>query len=182
VDCAGTLLLVRRSRAIAGLAPGLAGAAAGLAYQTKQTGLAIFVFLILERLWSWLHDRSGPGRLDLFRDLSFVGLGFAIVLGIVVAYFAAHGAAQAYVECTWSNNWQYVGNRHQGLAALTKALSKGSYAAGWDLGLWIWGAAGLIALAWTRPPSPARGLWMLFVLTAGAALAAGQPYAHYYEP
>jgi len=32
--------------------------------------LAIFVFLILERLWSWLHDRSGPGRLDLFRDLS----------------------------------------------------------------------------------------------------------------
>jgi 4-amino-4-deoxy-L-arabinose transferase-like glycosyltransferase len=161
----------------------LAGVAAGLAYQTKQTGIAVAAFLILDSLWSFVRGRSMSGWVTTLKDITLAMLGFAAVLGLVLAYFAMHGALYAYVACTWTNNWQYVARRHHGFAGLFQVISQvATSIATWDAGLWVWGSAGLIALALERPARQMHGLWILLVLLAGTALGSGQPYRHYYEP
>jgi hypothetical protein len=172
----------------------LAGAAAGLAYQTKQTGMAVLAFFLVERsvaLWwslktgvdsSEAKGQGGAWR-GTVRDLVLAGLGFAGVLAAVVVYFAAHGALGAYVECTWTNNWQYVGQRFEDpFGVLLLGGDVITTVARWDVGLWLWGSVGLAGLARTRPAAQGGSLWMLLLLLAAAGLGTGKPYAHYYEP
>jgi 4-amino-4-deoxy-L-arabinose transferase-like glycosyltransferase len=161
----------------------LAGVAAGLAYQTKQTGLAVLVFFILERCWArWRHPGADRWRFAT-RDVAFTGLGFAGVLGVVVAFFAAQGALGPYVECTWTNNWQYVGQRFEdpySVAVLAGAVL--TTVSRWDVHLWLWGTAGLIVLARQLPAAAGGTLWLLLLLLVVAALGTGAPFVHYYEP
>jgi hypothetical protein len=161
----------------------LAGAVAGLAYQTKQTGIAVLAFFILERIWS----KVGEGPADLWaaalKDIALAALGFAGVFGAVLAFFAWHGAARRYIECTWTNNWEYAGQRHEGLISVLALLGNAiTDVARWDVGLWVWGAAGLVALPIVRRRGLGSGLWLLLVLTGATAVAAGHTYVQYYEP
>lgn len=177
---AAALLLWQRALKTRGLLPLLlAGAAAGAAYQTKQTGIAVIIFFVAQRLWDRRREPSSLSPSPLLTPL----LGFLLVQCLVMAYFAAHGGLRNYIECTWSRNWQYVGWRHQGwtqTAAL--AVSALTVAARWDAGFWVWGAAGLAAAARSKQSGLASGLWILLCLLAAAALTAGIPYAHYYVP
>lgn len=166
-----------------GLLALLAGVGAGLAYQTKQTGIALLIFLIVDAIWSPADDRPGFRWTSSFKNVGLTVIGFLAVGALVLGYFAAHGAAQQYLECAWTNNWQYVGERQRDMAAVARRLGKVlTSVADWDAGLWVWGALGLLGLAWQRPAHPARGLWILLLLTLLAALAAGQNYVHYFKP
>jgi hypothetical protein len=161
----------------------LAGAAAGLAYQTKQTGMAVLAFFFLERLWYKVREAPSDTWAAACKDTALAALGFGGVFGAVLAYFALHGAARQYVECTWTNNWEYVGQRHEGLAGVFRLAGKAvTTVARWDAGLWLWGAAGLASLPFVRRSSPGSGLWLLLVLTGAAAVGAGHTYVQYYEP
>ena len=93
----------------------LAGVAAGLAYQTKQTGMMVLAFFLAERLLDWLRQwRTAPRAIwPNLRDWALAAAGFALVLLVILGYFASQGAGQAYVECTWTNNWQYVNQRQR---------------------------------------------------------------------
>jgi 4-amino-4-deoxy-L-arabinose transferase-like glycosyltransferase len=163
----------------------LAGVAAGLAYQTKQTGLVVLVFFFAERLMHGLRQWRTASWAILFglRDSALAATGFALVLAVILGYFASQGAWQAYVECTWTNNWQYVNQRAKFVAApIGFLITVVQQMARWDIGLWILGAAGLGALACRRAASAGRDLWLLLLLSAGAAIKAGHFYVHYYEP
>src|SRR5262249_52753758 len=69
----------------------LAGIAAGLAYQTKQSGLTVIMFLVLERVWK----RMNSGKLDSWKaaalEAGLASLGFGVILGGVWGYFALNG-------------------------------------------------------------------------------------------
>lgn len=183
---------LRQDSASDGLAPWralLAGVAAGLAYQTKQTGLTLIVFFALERVWrAWFaRDASSSNRARraavAAKDVTFALAGFVLVLGAFLAYFARNGALDAYIDCTWWNNFAYVGRRHEGLAGLF-ALARNTLTSvtRWDIGLWLCGGAALAWGALRRDRTPASGLWILLALTAGASCVAGRSYVHYWEP
>jgi 4-amino-4-deoxy-L-arabinose transferase-like glycosyltransferase len=160
----------------------LAGVAAGLACQTKQTGLALLAFFVLERAWSVWRARSVE-LAHAARQIAWTLAGFALVCGAIVAYFAAHGALGVYVECVWRNNLAYVGERHSNLdLALLLAQLVLTNVARWDVGLWLLGAFALGRAALREPRERASGLWILLALTAGAAFVAGRPYVQYWEP
>jgi hypothetical protein len=163
----------------------LAGMAAGLAYQTKQTGLAVLVFFIGERLLSWWREgwRVPRAWLAAARDAALATAGFAIVMFAVLAYFAAHGALGDYWQCTWTNNWPYVNarsdlvqNPYEFLRMLVETVAR------WDLVLWVFGTAGLIGLGLRGAGARGRDLWLLLLLLLAAALKAGRGYSQYYEP
>jgi len=162
----------------------LAGAAAGLAYQTKQSGTALLVFFVLDR---FIHS-SGAGAPAAQRlaagakDASLAVLGFALVLGATLAFFAWNGALSQYVECTWTNNWAYIGERHGSKSAATIAWLVVKQVARWDAPLWLLGTVGMAVLAGTAAPSRGRGLWILLAATASFAALSGKEYVHYFEP
>jgi hypothetical protein len=161
----------------------LAGAVAGLAYQTKQTGMAVLAFFVLERIWYKVGEGPSDPWAAALKDIALTALGFAGVFGAVLAFFAAHGAARQYIECTWTNNWEYVGQRHEGLISVIALFGNAiTDVARWDVGLWLWGAAGLVALPFVRRRGLGSGLWLLLVLTCAAAVSAGHYYVQYYEP
>jgi 4-amino-4-deoxy-L-arabinose transferase-like glycosyltransferase len=157
----------------------LAGAAAGMAYQTKQTGLVLIIYFVAERFW---NRRLAPSNLKPAALVSPL-VGFLLVQCLVMSYFAAHGGLRDYIECTWSHNWQYVGRRHLGWTQTGElAVSALTAVARWDAGLWVWGAAGLAGAALSKRPGLLGGLWILLCLLGAAAFTAGIPYAHYYLP
>lgn len=164
----------------------LSGAAAGMAYQTKQTGLVLVVFLIALSVWRWvLSFRDEPdGWKRVITQSSWVAVGWTCVIGVVTGYFALAGALDAYLDCTWNNNWQYVGGRWQGAGhvwALAKQVVLGI--ARFDLGLWVIGTAGLVGAALRREnDATTRGLWILLLGFGFAAFSTGTAYVHYWEP
>lgn len=102
-----------------------------------------------------------------------------MVLGSALAWFAAQGALGAYVECTWTNNWQYVGNR-EGRASLLLAMLAAVPRV--NIGLWLLGGAGLAFLALGGRHRDASSMWLLLLTTWGSALGAGAIYRHYGVP
>lgn len=160
-----------------------AGLAAGVAYHTKQTGLALAGFLVVERIWTCIRSPqtwTADVRL-LLRDLALVAVGFAVVAALTLGYFASRGALPAYIECTWTNNRQYTGQQHFGLREISvQAVRVVGEVAGGHVGLWLWGAAALVIVALRGKPSAARHLWILWAATGAVAFFAGHFYAHYY--
>ncbi|MFQ5418228.1 MAG: glycosyltransferase family 39 protein [Myxococcota bacterium] len=144
----------------------LAGAAAGMAYQSKQSGLAVLAFLAAERGWRWLRNERatpGAGRAAL-ADVGLAAAGFTLVFAVVTGAFAAAGGLDAYLACTWTNNWAYVGNRWSEPGRLAH-LARAAFGdiAGADLGLWILGATGLVGLGRGASRRPGSGLWLLLL-------------------
>jgi 4-amino-4-deoxy-L-arabinose transferase-like glycosyltransferase len=177
----------------------LAGAAAGLAYQTKQSGLLLLIFFALESIGSAIRSRSLASLPSLLGRYVLVLSGFAVILGLTLGYFAWKGALGEYIACTWTRNWQYVGRRHQDwfhVLTLARFALFDAYKKN-DLAFWIWGSAGLVGLAFSRAQlllSPAawerskgeapsgRDLWILLMTCIGFALLAGTAFMHYWEP
>jgi hypothetical protein len=116
----------------------------------------------------------------VLRETLFAVLGFTIAQGGVIAFFAWKRALPAYLECTWWNNFSYVGSRHRGFAKAAWEFIV--YDAQFDIGLWIAGTAALIALARSKKDAPGSGAWILLLGTTGAGLATGSRYIQYYEP
>jgi hypothetical protein len=161
----------------------LAGVAAGLAYQTKQSGMAILAFFVLERFWHKVRQGAADSWYATIKDAALAVLGFGGILGGVLAFFAAQGAASQYVECTWTNNWEYVSRRYHGPSATMELIQQVVVTvARQDAGLWLSGVVGVACLAFLRPPGKASELWLLLALLGGAAVGAGAPFVHYYEP
>ena len=163
----------------------LAGVSAGLAYQTKQTGVVLMAFFAGERLLGWvrgLKEQRDTLRAAV-RDVALAGAGFGLVTAAVVGYFAWCGALDAYIECTWRNNWQYVGTRG-GLAAapLNYLRDVVTTVVRWDCGAWLLGMAALAVLGARVRGRAVRDLWLLLALTLGAALWSGAVFRHYYVP
>jgi hypothetical protein len=163
--------------------PLLAGACAGLAYQTKQSGAFLLLFFAAEAAWRSLVSPGGAALRRGARALALAAAGFAVVLGATLAAFAAQGALDAYVEATWTRNLAYVAERHDDalgtLALLRLVLVR---VVRWDVGLWALGAAALAAVAVRAPRAPAASAWILLAGALGAGIGAGGPYAHYWEP
>jgi 4-amino-4-deoxy-L-arabinose transferase-like glycosyltransferase len=163
----------------------LAGAAAGLAYQTKQVGVAVLLYLWADALWPalWANPERPRVARRALHEAAWAALGFSMVLAATLAYFAAEGALGAYVEATWTNNWEYVGQRHRSMARIVGVLrALPSQVARWDLGLWLVGSVGLGALACTRPSRSSSGLWLLLAATFATGLLAGATYVQYFVP
>lgn len=162
----------------------LAGAAAALAVQTKQTGIVVLVFLAADAVWTGVRRESGeewPAR--PVRELAWALSGFLASSGAVLAYFAARGGLAAYLECVLFNNRQYVVARWDSpawLLDLSRRVLVGI--AEVDLTLWIAGTAGLALLAFGGRGKRASGLWILLVGFAAASLLTGKAYRHYYLP
>ncbi len=171
----------------------LAGVAAALAYQTKQNALVLPIFLAADFLWHRAlalrpGGNAGRGGLRPARELAAATAGFALVTAATLAFFASQGALAAYLECTWSNNFAYVGVRQTGIEdVLPRLVAETRYA---DLGLWAFGAVGLLALGGRAlrgadgesRGSRASGLWILLAGTAGLAVLGGNVVGHYYVP
>jgi len=151
----------------------VAGVAAALAYQTKQTGIALSAAIALDVL---LFGRT---RATAHAALSALA-GFVLLTAGVVAALAASGALGAYVDATWLHNWAYVGGRH-GAGSASGLLSLPPVADA-DLVLWIAGAVGLGLLAVRNPVVGVRFVALLGATALAAALLAGKSYAHYYVP
>jgi arylsulfatase len=151
----------------------VAGIAAALAYQTKQTGIALAAAIALDALL------AGTQRATR-RAAAWAALGFAALSAALAAVLASGGALGAYLDATWFHNWAYVGSRHAadaiggGAAGLPVALA--------DLPLWLAGGAGLAVLAAREHAGPLRAVSLLGITTLGTALIAGHTYAHYYVP
>ncbi len=160
----------------------LAGACAGMAVQTKQTGVLVLAFFVAERLFGRVGARGGDvGPRAAPRDLTAMVVGFLVVGAAWVGFLATRGALSAYLECVWTNNFQYVGARHAGPTGAFELMTVVVRdVVRWDVGLWVVGAVGLIASGLVR--GPGRGLWMLLVVTLGMGLVASRTYVHYWEP
>ena len=152
----------------------LAGVLAALAFQTKQSGLALLAFLVAERALALAKDRHA------LRDLGSLLAGFIAVTALVAAAFAAVGALGAYVECVWTNNFQYAGSR-LGPRSLGRVPAGARWILPWGSGLALLGGAGLMFRATTGRLAGPRHLWLLLATTLGIALAAGGSYPHYFE-
>jgi len=160
-----------------------AGAAAGLAFLTKQTGLVLILFLIAQAILGRRFGRTRrPDSSRAAMKTAGLGLlGFAAMLGGTLIYLASRQALDAFIECTWTNNVQYVTwshERHEGIAAFLGDVMRS--AVRWDLGFWILGTVFLLYLGIRGERG--RSLWLLLALLAGAALAAGNPHSHYFVP
>lgn len=166
------------------VAPLLAGVAAGIAYQTKQTGLFVLAFLLGERALGWLTADRRPGRgvAGAVRDAGLAAAGFALLQAGVLAYFFGRGALPDYVTCTWTNLFEYVGARGGVLHDPDYARQMFFWLVKHDFGLWAFGAAGLLVLAVRGRDSRARHLWLLPVLVLASAFQAGQFYTQYFQP
>ncbi len=153
----------------------LAGLCAGLAFQTKQTGIVFLGFLVIERM------ALRPPRAALGQCVWIVS-GFASVFAVVIAGFAAAGALDAYLECVFANNVNYVrggsgSGPGPGWGALVASLV---FAAGSNRVLWLGGVLGLAWLARSR--GTGRWLWGLPVLFGVIAAVGGRLHPHYLEP
>lgn len=162
----------------------LAGIAAGLAYQTKQSGLFVFAFLVAERTMEGLRTEQCRrlAWVAVARDAALALFGFALVVGSTMAYFSSYGALSDYITCTWTNLFEYVGARGGVLRDPRYVQEMAFWLIRHDLGLWVLGTAGVGAMALGAPGSPARHLWALPLLIVASALAAGQFYTQYFQP
>jgi hypothetical protein len=161
-----------------------AGVAAGLCYLTKQTGAVLLIFFLVDGLWIRIRKQGAAESWPLVfgRIVLAIG-GFALAQAGVIAYFAWHQAVPAYLECTWWNNFSYIGNRHKDLAKVVEDLTQlVNHVAQHDMGLWLCGTTGLVALAWFRGHLRGSGLVILLLGTASAGFLTGSRYVHYYEP
>jgi len=164
----------------------LAGVAGGMAYQTKQTGLVVVVFLLALQVWDGLLSERGlaRGAKRMAARSGWLLAGWLAVFSFVAGGFALAGGLEAYLDCTWNNNWQYVGRRWDGLGHVLSLAKQVAFdVARWDLGLWCVGAAGLVLAAVRRENDASiRGLWILGLGFGFAAFSTGKAYVHYWEP
>ena len=163
--------------------PLLAGAAAAMAYQTKQIGAVVLFFLTIDPLWRWLigaNAWSSSWRPSL-RTIGLALTGALVLTTAVLGYFAWNGALGAYIECTWMNNWQYVGIRTGNLTSRLVLSDLVRENIKWDIGFWLIGAIALVIAGIRRKPAAGHTLWLILVGFGVAAISAGE-YPQYYIP
>ncbi|MBX7168587.1 MAG: glycosyltransferase family 39 protein [Pirellulales bacterium] len=159
-----------------------AGVFAALACQTKQTGIALVGFLCLERVWAWLTRREpGEPLRQVAADLGNVLTAFAIANAAIVAPFVLTGTWQDYVTCVWTNNFAYVGHRHQAIGPFEQIRTVAIYLVNYSAGTWIAGLLGCLSTL-LAARGRAGGLWLLGVLTLVFCGVAGEWYVQYYIP
>lgn len=159
-----------------------AGLATGLAVQTKQTGLALIGYFLLDTLWQLVrrHPQALSGA-RLVSRLAIALVSFSAISAATLGYFASQGALDAYLECVWLNNFAYVGQRHETLGRLFALLFHVvTKVVGFNFLFWVVGAISLFVVA--RKPGNRDGLWILLSVQMALSLYAGSPYTHYYEP
>jgi len=159
-----------------------AGALAGMACQTKQSGVVLLFFFAADALWRRRHaGRAALGAAA--REFTWALAGFAAVFAAVIGLFAAQGALSDYVECAWRHLGGYVGGRYRDVreASALSRLIDAVEIAGWELGFWIAGAWGLYRLA-RRSRGAESGWWILGLGLSAAAILPGISYRHYYVP
>jgi len=117
------------------------------------------------------------------RECSWALAGFAAVLAVVLALFAAQGALPDYVECAWREIGGYVGGRYREVrhASLRSHLVDVVAILDWDLGFALAGTWGLYRLA-REGRGAESGWWILGLGLAAAAVLPGMSYRHYYVP
>lgn len=176
----GALLWLRP----AGPLPALcAGVCAGMAYQTKQTGAVLLAWMAAEAAWRVIASRDlGTLRSQAARA-SIAVAGFAAVWLTTAGLFAAQGALAPYLECTWTNNLQYVGERYGGALGLLGLFGRvvTSFARV-DALLWLMGGVSLLALAVWRPRGHGPALLLLWLACLASGLVAGNLYVQYWLP
>jgi hypothetical protein len=156
-----------------------AGALAGLACSTKQSGAALLVYFAGDALFR--RRRAGRAAFAASaRELAWAGSGFAVVFASVAAFFAAHGALRDFVECAWLQIGGYVGERYHGVD-IPGRLTLVAEIVGRDAGFWIVGGWGLYR-AGRSGTGRASGWWILLLALLAAALAPGGSSRHYYLP
>lgn len=147
-----------------------AGVALAIAYQTKQTAIALGAAIALDALL------AGRNR-AVWRSAGWAALAACGATAALAAVLASAGALDAYLAATWTHNWAYVGARH-----LADAPSLLLPVAGPDSVLWVAGGLGLVGLGVSQRTHPLRTVALLGVTTFAAASFAGHAYAHYYVP
>lgn len=156
-----------------------AGALAGLAFLTKQSGAALLVFFAADALWR--RRRAGRAALAAAAgDFGAALAGFGAVLGLAAAWFAAHGALDEFVAGAWLDIGGYVGERHREVDLRTRLETVAGFA-GRDAGFWLAGSGGLLLAARARADA-ASGWWLLLPVLLAAALAPGGTSRHYFLP
>lgn len=165
-----------------------AGACFALGFLSKQPALlelgaplALFGLLLATRSWNAATAVRLAGGLLA---------GFAAVLALCAAYFAAQGALDDAVFYTWTYNLRYYGPEIPRLERAAKALMP--LAVLWReyplilLALLGSGAAAIVQLVQVRPSEAeqARRPWTLFVLAwaglaFGGAASGGRGFEHY---
>ena len=156
-----------------------AGALAGLACLTKQSGVVLLAYFAADALWR--RRREGWSALmSAARDLAWALSGFALVFALVAAFFAAHGALREFVECAFLQIGGYVGERYRNVG-IPSRLALVADIVGRDAGFWIVGAFGLYRAARSRPGA-GSGWWILLLALLAAAAAPGGTSRHYYLP
>jgi 4-amino-4-deoxy-L-arabinose transferase-like glycosyltransferase len=95
-----------------------AGACVGLAALGKQPGLLLGV-PVLVQLWLWQYPNGWSRRLSYAIGRAVLaGAGFAIVAGIVAAYFAWHGAFLEMYQAVLVDSSMYAGARPRDILTL----------------------------------------------------------------
>jgi 4-amino-4-deoxy-L-arabinose transferase-like glycosyltransferase len=157
----------------------LAGALAGLACLTKQSGGALLVFFAADALWR--RRRAGRAAFAAAAGDSASALaGFAAVLALAAAGFAAQGALDEFVAAAWLDIGGYVGGHYRN-AQLAEQLANIAEIVGRDAGFWLVGAFGLLLAARSRSDA-ASGWWLLLLVLLAAAIGPGGNSRHYFLP
>ncbi len=140
--CGGLLLLAHPSRSKAHLVA--AGIALGTAFWLKYNAVA-YVLPFAAALWAW-SSRTTTTRDILTRQACWVALGFMAVGGIVLAYFAAHGALQDLYLATVLYNLGYSNETYRSPAGVLVYLATFPLERARGDFLWFIGGLGAILL------------------------------------
>lgn len=113
---AGSLVIVAGGRRtplrLAGAGIAL-GAAFWLKYNAAAYGLPVAV-----GTWAW-NARDRPDK-AVIGDLVWIGVGFAVLAAVVLAYFAVHGALTDWRLATIDYNLQYSNQTYEGPASMIR--------------------------------------------------------------
>jgi hypothetical protein len=161
-----------------------AGIAAGLAYQCKQSGSVVLIFLLAEIAWRKLFGPADqPVRwARVVEQAALATIGFGSVTVATLLFFASQGALAQYLECTWTSIGSYVGGRSLDPASIASRFSvilRDSIQQ--DVWLWVLGVIGASIPIFRRRDRSAHGLWLLLAGSAGMAILAGQSYRQYFD-
>ncbi len=146
----------------------MAGVALAAAFWLKYS--AAYVLPVAAAVWAWRRDPDSDGH-DALGDLAWIGLGFGIVAGVVLAYFAVNGALTDLRLATIDYNLRYSNETYESRAsALLYVFTFPFVRARVDM-LWFLGAIGALLLARRARSTGSAFVALAWLLAAVVSIA-----------
>lgn len=136
---------------------------------------ALYLLPAAVAVYAWTEQDDARSR--FWRDMAFVGGGWLVTLGLVLWYFAAHGALNDLKLATFDYNIHYSSQAYQGIFSIPGTLATMLWQHVRTDWLWFLGAigAGLLLLRWQFRLIGVPLVWLLAAALSIAANGRGLP-------